>query len=162
AAPAGGEGDGAGAAHVLDPPLLGGGRAVGLLLGGGRLGGRATGYAQHLAAIAVHELVVAVPGGSQPPLLVDGALVVPLLDTGAVGRGEGVDVHHLAAAHGNQPVVGVGVDRRGLRVLLGEQEVRHDGRRHTEQQGGGAPATTVPSAAPAVRGVVHREVLSLC
>jgi hypothetical protein len=74
---------------------------------------------------------------------------------------------HLAAAHRDQPVVGIPVDRRGLRVLLREarvllreQEIRHDDGGHADQQAGGGPATAMTSAAPAVRGVVHRgEVL---
>ena len=48
AAAAGDEGDGVGTAHILDPPLLGGGGPVGLLLGGGRLRGRIARYAQTL------------------------------------------------------------------------------------------------------------------
>ncbi len=154
AALAGGEGDGVGTAHTVDLPLLGGGGAVRLLLGGGRLGGRVARYAQHLAAVAVHQLVVAVPGGPQLPLLVGGVLVGPLLDAGAVGGGEGVDVQNLAAAYGDQPVVGTAVDRRGLRVLVREQ-VRHGGEGHSGHYGGGAPATAVTPAAPAVRGVAH-------
>jgi hypothetical protein len=126
AAPAGGEGDGVGTAHIVDPPLLGRGGAVGLLLSGSRLGGRIARYAKHFSAVAVHQLVVAVPGGSQLPLLVGGVLVGPLLDAGAVDGREGVDVQRLATAHGNQPVVDSAVDRRGLRVLVNEQDVRHD------------------------------------
>ncbi len=155
AAPAGGEGDGVGTTRIVDPPLLGGGGAGGLLLGGGRLDGRIARYAQHFAAVAVHQLVVAVPGGSQLPLLVGGVLVGPLLDAGAVGGGEGVDVKRLAAAYGNQPVVGIAVDRRGLRAFLHEQEIRHDDGGHAEQQTGRGPATAMTPAAPAVRGVLH-------
>ncbi len=162
AAPAGGEDDGIGTAHVVDPPFLGGGGAVGLLLGSGRLSCRIARHAQHFAAVAVHQLVVAVPGGSQLPLLVGGVLVGPLLDAGAVGGGEGVDVQHLAAAYGNQPVVGVAVDRSGLRVLLHEQEIRHDAGGHAEQQTGRGPATAVTPAAPVVRGFLHGGVLLAC
>jgi len=49
---------------------------------------------------------------------------------------------------------------RTWRVLLREQEIRHDDGGHADQQAGGGPATAMTPAAPAVRGVVHRgEVL---
>jgi hypothetical protein len=61
-----------------------------------------------------------------PPMPPHGVLVGPLLDTGAVGAGEGVDVQHLAAVHGDEPVVGAGLDRRGLRIHIRQQEERHE------------------------------------
>jgi hypothetical protein len=49
----------------------------------------------------------------------------------------------------------------GLRVILSEQDIWHDGEGHTEQQSGGGPATAMAPAAHAVRGVVHGEAFSL-